>query len=349
MKKGKNMNRLLTTQEFDTVLQKLSGDYEFWGPVRKAGRGRFSDSDLIIYEQIGSAGQIVWDRKTYRSAKEIVFPVNETLLRFDEGKIGAPSQSVEQGMIVFCRSCDIHAIKRLDRIFLQNGPQADPYYRRLRERLHFVLMECAEPFESCFCVSMKTNSSDDFAAAVRKVAAGVLIGSDFQPFAELLEQTGTPHEFELQFPRENGTDIFPPESTEMPQNLYDHEMWEEYSTRCIACGRCNTSCPTCSCFSVHDIQYDRLSGQAGERRRVWAGCHIDGFTDMAGGMEFRKSLGARMRFKTFHKIYDFRRRFGENMCVGCGRCDDVCPEYISFANCINKLNKVIRSQESAHE
>ena len=29
------------------------------------------------------------------------------------------------------------------------------------------------------------------------------------------------------------------------------------------------------------------------------------------------------------------------MCTGCGRCDDACPEYISFSNCINKLNKAM--------
>ena len=29
------------------------------------------------------------------------------------------------------------------------------------------------------------------------------------------------------------------------------------------------------------------------------------------------------------------------MCVGCGRCTDVCPEYISMAAAINKLNKTV--------
>ena len=27
------------------------------------------------------------------------------------------------------------------------------------------------------------------------------------------------------------------------------------------------------------------------------------------------------------------------MCVGCGRCDTVCPEYISYTALINKLAK----------
>ncbi|MGX8680903.1 MAG: 4Fe-4S dicluster domain-containing protein, partial [bacterium] len=79
------------------------------------------------------------------------------------------------------------------------------------------------------------------------------------------------------------------------------------------------------------------NGNVGERRRVGASCMVDGFTDVAGGGSYRKKNGERMRFKVLHKIYDHRQRFGVNMCVGCGRCDDVCPEYISYSNIINKV------------
>jgi anaerobic sulfite reductase subunit A len=73
---------------------------------------------------------------------------------------------------------------------------------------------------------------------------------------------------------------------------------------------------------------------------------VDGFTDMAGGISFRKDNGSRMRFKVLHKIYDYKKRFGEHMCVGCGRCDDNCPEYISYSGCINRLNQVIQETVS---
>ncbi len=343
------MNRLLTHQEFDTLLQESSSAYQFWGPVRKSGRGRFSDTDLITYEPLSSATQIVWDQKTFRSAKEILFPINETVLRFEQEKVSEPSSVDNREIVVFCRSCDIHAVSRLDNIFLQNGPAADPYYKRLRDRLHFVLMECAEPFDSCFCVSMGTNKTNNFGAAVRSTESGILLSSCEGLFEQNLSGKGQPVDFDIQFPLRNGTDVTVPDSTDMPQALYDHELWEEYSRRCIACGRCNTSCPTCSCFSVHDIQYDKLNGQSAERRRMWAGCHVDKFSDMAGGMEFRKTNGSRMRFKTFHKMYDYRKRFGLNMCVGCGRCDDVCPEYISFANCINKVSELLQSEGAVHD
>ena len=89
---------------------------------------------------------------------------------------------------------------------------------------------------------------------------------------------------------------------------------------------------------MQDIFY-RDNANVGERRRVWASCQIDGYTEMAGGHGFRKNQGDRMRFKVMHKIYDFEKRFGYPMCVGCGRCDDVCPEYISYSNCVNRLAK----------
>ena len=53
----------------------------------------------------------------------------------------------------------------------------------------------------------------------------------------------------------------------------------------------------------------------GERRRVWASCIVDGYTDMAGGIAFRKHNGDRMRFKVMHKVYDYKKTFWVSICV----------------------------------
>jgi anaerobic sulfite reductase subunit A len=130
----------------------------------------------------------------------------------------------------------------------------------------------------------------------------------------------------------------------VPNEIYKHSMWDEYTARCINCGRCNFVCPTCTCYTMQDVFYTD-NGKVGERRRVGASCMVDGYTNVAGGGQYRRTNGERMRFKVLHKVYDFRKRFGYDMCVGCGRCDMVCPEYISFANCINKLNDAVNELE----
>src|SRR5699024_866021 len=132
------------------------------------------------------------------------------------------------------------------------------------------------------------------------------------------------------------------EKVVLPRKLsnqsFTKEIWQEYGERCIGCGRCNFVCPTCTCFTMQDIFY-KDNPKVGERRRVWASCQVDGYTEMAGGHGYRQKQSDRMRLKVMHKIYDFEKRFGYPMCVGCGRCDDVCPEYISYSNCVNRLAK----------
>ena len=136
----------------------------------------------------------------------------------------------------------------------------------------------------------------------------------------------------------------------LPENAATLDLWKDYSSRCISCGRCNFVCPTCTCFTMQDLFYrDNDHGRAGERRRVWASCQVDGYTDMAGGICFRKDPGERMRFKVLHKISDYKKRFGYHMCVGCGRCENICPEYISYTECLNRLDAAARSSAEGGE
>ena len=100
----------------------------------------------------------------------------------------------------------------------------------------------------------------------------------------------------------------------LPENAAILDLWKDYSSRCISCGRCNFVCPTCTCFTMQDLFYTD-NGKVGERRRVWASCMVDGYTDVAGGGSYRKTNGERMRFKVMHKALDFKQRAGYQMCV----------------------------------
>ena len=339
----------LKNSELNTIFKKLKNEYLLYAPKKFEKHGRFSDTDLIRYGEVSSVEEIVWEEKSAFSPKEAVFPITQTLFYFTDDEFMESKLKDKRKLLIFLRPCDINGLKRLDTIYLENGIEPDLYYKRLRERVKFVMIECRDSFENCFCVSMGSNRTNNYSIAMRFAKDNVLLEIQDNDFKKFFEQDIEPAEFTPEFLTENKQKINVPEVEEMPPEMFNHEMWDEYSKRCIGCGRCNTTCVTCSCFDTYDLFSDDNTN-IGERRRVWSCCHVDEFTDIAGGHSFRNTHGERMRFKTFHKIYDFKKRFGkEHMCVGCGRCDDNCPEYISFANCINKVTDNLTKLKSDQE
>ena len=205
----------------------------------------------------------------------------------------------------------------------------------MRENSKFILIGCEKSFDNCFCVSMGSNKTDEYNAYIKVDGQDVYLDVKDEEIENVIASIEKEEkEVKPDFVTEN------PVKVNIPENLglevMKSTMWNEYNERCITCGRCNFVCPTCTCFTMQDITY-KDNKNAGERRRVWASCHVDGYTDMAGGHSFRKEKGQKMRFKTLHKVYDYKKKWGYHMCVGCGRCDDICPEYISFSTIINKL------------
>lgn len=332
------MGYRINQDKMNTIMSDLSKNYAIYGPKKFPGDGTFANIDTIRYGEITSLADIEFAEKSNYSFKEILLPISETLFYFTENEIKEADAPIK-GAIIFLRSCDLHSLKRMDTIYLKNGA-VDPYYKRLRDNTKFILMGCEKSFENCFCVSMGTNQTPDYDACIKVSGDEVLVDSHWDLLDAAL--TGMPKTDVIpEMVTENKIVVNVPES--IPQATFDSPFWEEYTDRCIACGRCNFVCPTCTCFTMQDIFYTD-NGKAGERRRVWASCHVDGYTDMAGGHGFREKKGQRMRFKTMHKISDYKKRFGSQMCTGCGRCDDICPEYISFSNCINKLNDLIKEE-----
>lgn len=327
------MGYLLTQEAADKLFAVWSRDNLIYAPKRFLGGATFSDLDCIRYGQVETAAEIVFDEKSDYSFKEILLPLSETLFFFTEKQV-KEAEAPTKGAIIFLRSCDLHALRRLDDIYLENGA-TDYYYKRLRDRMHFVLMGCSDAFESCFCTDMHTNLSTDYDLSFEPIESGFALDCRLPEWDSLLCEVGgsdlsvTPSHVTT-----TKTQVLIPEN--LTADVIRSSMWNEYDSRCIACGRCNFACPTCTCFTMQDLFYTD-NNNAGERRRIQASCMVDGFTDVAGGGSYRKNNGERMRYKVLHKVLTHQQRFKHQMCVGCGRCDDICPEYISFSHCINKL------------
>ena len=324
-------------KEAMAVFDTLSRHYTIIAPVKNPGMGRFSDTGLLAYDEVNSFDEIEFFKRTYFSAKHALFPIRQTLFTFQNNRIEEVDGEI-RATIIFLRSCDIHAIQVTDAHFLKDGFE-DPYYKKKRQRVKIFLIECEKSLENCFCVSFGTNKTDNYSAFIRKIDDGYEVQIKDKEleicFPDNIEVVEDPH-----FVEQNARSVSIPEDADI--SIFEDDIWKEYTLRCIACGRCTISCPTCTCFSVQDILPE--DGATGERKRIWSSCQVKNFSLLAGNHDFRVKEGDKLRYRVFHKIYDFRKRHGINMCVGCGRCDDVCPEYISMFKCIEKINHIIEAR-----
>ncbi len=327
------MGYQLKKEEMDTLFTEFTKQYDIWAPVCKEGEGTFSEIDVIRYDKIKSLDEIEWKKKSDYSFKETLLKITETLFYFADDETIVP-KGPEKEQIVFLRACDLHALKRLDQIYLDNKFE-DFYYKRVRENTKFILMSCSETCETGFCVSMGTNKVDNYDAYIKMNGDIVEVDVKDDALAALFESSRTA-DVTPDYVTENKERVTLPK--QLSTESFTKEIWQEYGSRCINCGRCNFACPTCTCFTTQDIFYQD-NKNAGERRRVWASCQVDGYDTIAGGHGFRNTNTDKLRFKVMHKIYDYEKRFGYPMCVGCGRCDAICPEYISYSNLVNRLAK----------
>ncbi len=78
--------------------------------------------------KIKSIEEVVFDEKSDYSYKEILLPLSETLFYFTEKEV-KEADPKEKGGVIFLRSCDLHAVKRMDDIYLYNGFE-DYYYKK---------------------------------------------------------------------------------------------------------------------------------------------------------------------------------------------------------------------------
>lgn len=335
------MGYKVSYEQADKIFERLREEYEIWAPKRFAGKGRYSETDIIRYDKVCRGSEIEYKEKSDFPAKEVLSPISQSLFYFTEDEF-LESKVSNKKLLIFMRPCDIHAQHHQEKIYLQNGGFEDMYYRRMHDRVKIVMMECTEGWDTCFCVSMGANKAEDYAAAVRFDDGEMLFDLKDEELAPYFK--GVPKSsFKPEYIKENQISLEIPEisNKEVLTKLKEHSMWQEFNKRCVSCGACTVACSTCTCFTTSDIIYNENSN-VGERKRTTASCQVAGFTDMAGGMSFRNTAGDRMRYKVLHKFHDYKDRFKDyHMCVGCGRCIDRCPEYISIVATVNKMAKAV--------
>lgn len=331
----------LAPEACDKLFAKLGERYDLFAPVRVKAGGRYAQTDSIVYRRIHTFGEIEFSERSTFAMKEVLAPITQTMFYFTEDEF-RESNGPKRDILVFGRACDLNSVRIQDQIYLHNGDEEDYFYKRIRDRVKFVLMECTTQFDGCFCCSVGANETDLHSLAVSPCDGGAYFEATdeaFEPYFEGAEHS----DYEIGFPQENELKVTFPviDSLDLANRVKEHPMWKEFDDRCIACGSCTVACSTCTCFETTDITYTQ-NAHVGERRRTCSSCMVDGFDRVAGGACFRKTTAEKYRYKILHKVYGYDARFHQGpMCVGCGRCSARCPELISYPATLNKLSKAI--------
>jgi len=222
----------------------------------------------------------------------------------------------------------------------------DPYWKEKYDNSLIFSLACNEPLSTCFCnwlgggphnrdgmdvfvvdagdhylmeplsdkgsaiiakLSCFTDASDDDAAIVSKLASEA---ESAMPVPLDLKRLG-----------------------EQLTALFDESVWDEISAKCVNCGACTFSCPTCHCF---DMQDEGRHGR-GRRVRTWDSCMFPIFTMEASGHNPRARSKERVRQRIMHKYSYYPENYGEILCTGCGRCVMICPVNLDIREVLRKI------------
>jgi sulfhydrogenase subunit beta (sulfur reductase) len=249
------------------------------------------------------------------------------------------------------RSCELHALRIQDRVFIE-GRHSDPGYEARRRGSFLVAVNCGQAGGTCFCVSMATGPK---ATAGFDLALTEIVAPSAHRF---LIETGSPagEAVLARLPVEPSTQADETaaaaataraaasmgrrmDTANIKELLYgnlEHPRWQEVAERCLTCANCTLVCPTCFCSTVEDVT--DLTGDHAERWRRWDSCFTMDFSYIHGG-SVRASGASRYRQWLTHKLATWIDQFGTSGCVGCGRCITWCPVGIDLTEEVRAIRE----------
>lgn len=325
--------RVIDAEDLPSLIRAFMDSYELVAPV-KHGQG-------YIFDVIEDPQDVVLDYSTtILSPKKFFLPSKETLFKFDvaSNDVTDFKLDVRPRVLFGVHSCDMHAIERLDTVFLTER-YSDPYYRARREATLIVGVGCM-PSEECFCHRVGADEAPKgYDLFLQDLGDRYWVSISSVEAAKILEENTTLRMatdedralFAAATRRRNeafNKNIPAVQDVAMLMDTYHRDpYWEELGSRCLNCTACASVCPTCMCFDIHDELAP--DAKTGERIRTWDSCTSPKFSLVAGGHNFREDGRRRVRHRMYHKLNGYKVKYGRMLCVGCGRCVNACKTNIN--------------------
>jgi ferredoxin len=327
-------------KSIDKLISVAINEYEIIAPFEKEGG--------FVFKIIEPGDRICLDYDmTVESAKRFFFPPEEEILKFENNKIKEKKPEIKKRIFLGAHPCDINALLKLDKVF--KNEYLDPYYLERRKNTIIIGLACKVPGEHCFCyaVDLKNDGYDIMLIkeskgylAIVKTEKGKKFVDKYSSFFEEAKLRKTPQivppkeKFKVKINLKNVDKLL--------RKKWDSKVWDEVAEACLSCGSCNLVCPTCHCYTIEDDIDIKLKKVV--RQRLWDSCQLRDFALVASGENFRSEKGTRLRNRISHKFRYFPEKYGEIMCVGCGRCIISCPAEIDETEVIKKLQKERRKK-----
>jgi len=292
--------------------------------------------------QLFEGQQLVLGKKPDFSPKLFFRPAKEKIFSFE--KKGSAVETKEafdetKKLIFGIRPCDTHALHALDELFIRYFGD-DQFYTRHRKNAVLVALQCNESCENGFCTSLGTSQpighdllfiergNDFFVKPITEKGKKLLGSGLFKPCKDAEPSSKIECKKQL-------------ETKNLGENLYanfNHPIWKQEAERCLSCSSCTQICPTCYCYFTDDEFVFGSDSESG-RSRFLDSCQLQRFTRVAGNHVFRQSRAARLRQFVLHHLHYYQHSHGLQLCIGCGRCIDVCPVKIDLVKIANTIQK----------
>ncbi len=337
----------LDKSDFGDFIRELAEGYDVYAPGLRGS--------TTIFVPVGPDDDIVQDcTVTVMSPKNVFFPQAEVLFEYENGEVRTIPASTRPLAVWGMRGCDVRSLHLLDKVMgdaiQMPGDKRfqDPYWKERFDDSIIFCTACNEPLSTCFCNWFgggphSGTGADVFVIDIgeawlmepmsekgTELIAGISCLKDVSD-DDLTRASELAARAESLMTAPDGIEGIDTHLTE----LFDAEVWDKISAKCVTCGACTFCCPTCHCF---DLQ-DEGSGGRGKRIRIWDSCMFPIFTAEASGHNPRALSKERVRQRIMHKFSYYPERYGEMLCTGCGRCISACPVNFDVRDVLRELQE----------